>query len=223
MIVGCGGLGSTCSTILSRSGVGRLILIDCDEVSLSNIHRQFLYTQDDIGKPKSKTAASSSLLCLSNNIPIISHIDKDTAYQLIEEYHPCVVMDCTDNFEVRYAINHACVRASVPMVFGSITADQGQVSVFCDSQSDPDCPCFSCIHPLPPQQMPSPPPVVPGICSIVGTFPAQQAISIITGVGDKLARELLTIDMLKMKMRRFRLRERNPNCAVCGIGEKPSQ
>ncbi|KAH0791636.1 molybdopterin-synthase adenylyltransferase MoeB [Histomonas meleagridis] len=172
MIVGCGGFGSTCSTILSRSGVGHLILIDCDEVSISNIHRRFLYTQNDIGKSKSKTATSSPLLCLSDNVPVITHIDKDTAYQLIEEHQPNVLMDCTDNFEVRYAVNHACVRASVPMAFGSITAGQGQVSVYCDLESDPKSPCISCIHPQVPQQLPSPPPVVPGICSIVGTIQA---------------------------------------------------
>lgn len=222
LIIGCGGLGSTCSTVLSRSGVGRLILVDVDEVSISNIHRQILYTQNDLQKSKSETAAKSPLLCLSENIAIKQFIDEDAAYQLIQKYKPVTVMDCTDNFQVRYEVNKACVRAGVPMVHGSVTGDEGQVSVFCYKDYDIDCPCYACVHPTKPAQLPTPPPVIPGICTIVGTLQAQQAISIITGVGDILVRELLTINLFKLKMRRFKLRENSIQCEVCGVGKKPN-
>lgn len=213
LIIGCGGLGSTVSTVLSRSGVGKLVMVDRDTVSLSNIHRQLLYSPDDIGKLKSETAAKNPLLCLSQVIPVVGEVTADFAFSLIREHNPICVMDCTDNFDVRYAINAACVRAGVPMVFGSITAGQGQVSVFC---ADENCPCFACIHPNKPEQLPTPPPVIPAICTTIGTLEAMQAINIIIGVGDSLKGKLLTFDLLHMKMRTFSLRQRDPHCHVCG-------
>lgn len=216
LVIGSGGLGSTCATILSRSGVGHLVLVDDDTVSVSNIHRQFLYTPDDVGKTKVDSAVSSPLLCMSKNTAICAHVDESVALKLIEEHKPCVVMDCTDNFDVRFAVNKACVKHSVPMVFGAVTGNEGQVSVMCHGET---CPCLSCIYPdgLPPS---TPPPVTPAICAIIGSIQAQQAISIITGVGKVLAGEFTTFNLGSFKMRTFKVRGRIPTCVVCGTDEQ---
>lgn len=219
LIIGCGGLGSSCSTILSRSGVGHLILVDDDIVSLSNIHRQFLYTHADVDKFKCESAAVSPLLCLSKNTPINVHATAEEIDQLIKQYKPCVVMDCTDNFEVRYAINKACVDNSLPMVYGSVTGGEGQVAVFCPTKDNPNCPCFACKYPEMPRSLDKPPPVIPGICSFVATIQAQQAIALITGIGTILSGYMASVNLLDLKIKQYKLKDRNPECKVCGISE----
>ena len=216
LMIGCGGLGSSVSLVLSRSGVGHLVIVDCDTVSLSNIHRQILFSKEDIGRPKVEVASENYLLQLSKVTPINIKVDETVANNLISEYNPVCVMDCTDNFEVRYAINAACVKHSVPFINGSITGLCGQVSVFCNYEMDTSCPCYSCMHPEAPESLPYPPPVTPCICTFTGTIQAQQAIAIITGVGHVLTKELFTIDLEKMKFRIFKIRDRNPECSVCG-------
>lgn len=217
LIIGCGGLGSTCATILSRSGVGHLVLVDDDIVSLSNLHRQFLYNHADVDKKfKCESAAVSPLLCLSKNTAVNVHANTEEINQLIKQYKPCVIMDCTDNFEVRYAINQACADNLIPMVYGSVTGEEGQVSVFCHTSEHPNCPCFACINPEMPKPLEKPPPVIPGICSFVATIQAQQAIAIITGVGKVLAGSMVTTNILRLKLREYQLKDRNPECKVCG-------
>ncbi|OHT06179.1 MoeZ/MoeB domain containing protein [Tritrichomonas foetus] len=220
LIVGCGGLGSSVSTILSRSGVGHLVLVDDDIVSISNIHRQFLYTHADVGNNKCECAAVSPLLCLSKNTPVCIHATASEIGQLIAQYKPTVVMDCTDNFAVRYAINTACVEANLPMVYGSVTREEGQISVFYHNSEYPTCPCFECIHPEKPKQMDRPPPVIPAICSFVATIQAQQAISLIIGVGDILIGQMATVNLFKLKIRQYKLKERDPKCKTCGVIEE---
>lgn len=217
LIIGCGGLGSSCATILSRSGVGHLVLVDDDIVSLSNIHRQFLYTHSDVENFKCESAAVSPLLCLSKNTPVNVHANLEEINSLIKQYKPCVVMDCTDNFEVRYAINQACVENSIPMVYGSVTGEEGQVSVYCYTSEHPNCPCFACIYPEMPKSLPKPPPVIPGICSLVGTIQAQQAISIITGIGTILHDSIATVNLFKLNINKYQKRDRIPECKVCGL------
>ena len=219
LIVGCGGLGSTVSTILSRSGVGHLVLVDDDIVSLSNIHRQFLYTHGDVGNNKVDSAAKSPLLCMSRNTPVCAKASPEVLSQLILQHKPCVVVDCTDNFQVRYDINKACVENGIPMVHGSVTREEGQVAVLCRTSDHPQRPCFACLHPVSPKQMEKPPPVVPSICTMIGTIQAQQVISLITGVGDVLSGSMATVNLFKLKIRQYKLKERDHNCKVCGIIE----
>jgi adenylyltransferase/sulfurtransferase len=219
LIVGCGGLGSTVSTVLSRTGIGHLVLVDHDTVSLHNIHRQFLYTANDVDKSKSECAAVCPQLVLSKNTAIATRISQEVAVSLIQQYSPAVVVDCTDNFDTRFQLNRACVRTGVPMVFGSVTAMSGQLSVYAHFAASPKCPCFECINPEPLVGLPKPPPVVPVICSTLGTLQAEQVIAIITGVGDVLIGEFLTLDLKKLTMKRFRLRDRQQNCKACGTGD----
>lgn len=215
LVIGSGGLGSTCATVLSRSGVGHLILVDDDVVSLSNIHRQFLYTHDNVGCNKVDAAVASPLLCMSKNTALCLHVDESSAVDLMEKYKPDVVMDCTDNFEVRFAVNKACVKYNVPMVFGAVTGNEGQISVVCHTKASPTCPCLSCIYPegIPASDAP---PVTPAICAIMGSMQAQQAISIITGVGKVLTGEFTTFNLNTYKMRTFKVRDRTSTCHVCG-------
>lgn len=215
LMIGCGGLGSTCGTILSRSGVGHLVIVDCDIVSLSNIHRQLLYAEKDIDRPKVEVAAENPLLSLSKITPINTKVDTKVAEELILKYKPVCVMDCTDNFKVRFDVNAACAKLHVPFIFGSITALQGQVSVFNNTQADPTCPCFACLGQSP-KSLDGPPPVVPGICAVTGTLQAQQAIYLITGTGKVLTKEFLTVDLGRLRMRTFKIRDRNPDCPICG-------
>jgi molybdopterin/thiamine biosynthesis adenylyltransferase len=98
-----------------------------------------------------------------------------------------------------------------------VTALQGQVSVFAHFAANPKCPCFECIHPEPLQPLPAPPPVVPVICSVLGTLQAEQAIALITGVGDLLIGELLTVNLERLTLKKFKLRERSPKCKACGV------
>jgi adenylyltransferase/sulfurtransferase len=105
------------------------------------------------------------------------------------------------------------------MVFGSVTAMSGQLSVYAHFAASPRCPCFECINPEPLVGLPKPPPVVPVICSTLGTLQAEQVIAIITGVGDVLIGEFLTLDLKKLTMKRFKLRERRQNCKACGTGD----
>jgi adenylyltransferase/sulfurtransferase len=219
LIIGCGGLGSTVATVLSRSGVGHLVLVDNDTVSLHNIHRQFLYTAGDVDKSKAECATVCPQLCLSRNTAIATRIDEPRTTELIEQYKPVLVVDCTDNFTTRFALNRACIKTGVPLVFGSVTALQGQLSVFAHFAANPKCPCWECIHPEPPPPLPAPPPVVPVICSVLGTLQAEQAIALITGVGDLLIGELLTVNLDKLTLKRYRLRERSKTCKACGVGE----
>jgi adenylyltransferase/sulfurtransferase len=221
LIIGCGGLGSTVSTVLSRSGVGHLVLVDNDTVSLHNIHRQFLFTAADVDKSKADLATVCPQLCLSRNTAIATRIDEERTIELIRQYRPKVVVDCTDNFVTRFALNRACVKTGVPLVFGSVTAMQGQLSVFAHFEANPKCPCFECIHPEPLQGLPKPPPVVPVICSVLGTLQAEQVIALITGVGDLLVGELLTVNLERLTIRRFKLRERSAKCAACGVEDIP--
>ena len=218
LIIGCGGLGSSCATVLSRSGIGHLVLVDEDVVSMSNIHRQFLYSPGDVSNYKVEVAAKSPLLCLSKVTPVCTHVDENVVKQLIDQYRPAVVMDCTDNFDVRFAVNKACADSMTPMIFGAVTGGEGQVSVFCHTSACPTCPCLACIYP---DGMPlgRPPPVIPAICAVVASIQAEQAIAILTGVGKVLVGEFMTINLMKMNMRTFKVRDRVQNCKVCGLGE----
>jgi adenylyltransferase/sulfurtransferase len=215
MLIGAGGLGSTVSTVLSRSGIGTLILVDRDVVSVSNLHRQFLYGPNDINKPKVEVAKENSLLFYSKVIPVYMTITSDNADSLFELHSPDVVVDCTDNFEIRTIINQCCAKFLIPLVFGSVTALEGQVSVFCHWTLNSNCPCFSCIHPETPQTGKTPPPVVPVIVSTTATLQATQVLAILSGIGDVLAQELLTFNLAKMVFKKVKLRPRRDNCPVC--------
>ncbi|HSH46439.1 MAG TPA: molybdopterin-synthase adenylyltransferase MoeB [Longimicrobiales bacterium] len=215
LIVGAGGLGSPVSLYLAAAGVGTLGLIDFDVVDASNLHRQVLYGESDLGRPKLE-AARERLRDLNPHIDIVLHearLTSQNALDIIGDYD--IVVDGTDNFPTRYLVNDACVLLGKRNVYGSILKFEGQVSVF----GGDDAPCYRCLFRQPP-----PPGLVPNCAEggvlgvlpgIIGSLQAMETIKLITGAGESLAGRLLLFDALKLRFRELKLR-RNPECPVCG-------
>jgi sulfur-carrier protein adenylyltransferase/sulfurtransferase len=214
LVIGMGGLGSPASIYLAAAGVGLLGLADWDKVETSNLQRQILYTDLDIGTPKLE-AAKLRLKAMNPNTEVNLHdgwVDSGNLMRILEGYD--LVVDGTDNFNSRYLINDACVFSGKPTVYGSIRRFDAQVSVF----SVPEGPCYRCLFPKPPKQTENCAEagvlgVLPGI---VGAIQATEAIKILAGIGDSLVGRLLVLDALRMSFREIRLRK-DPSCELCGI------
>ena len=215
LIVGAGGLGSPVSLYLAAAGVGTLGLVDFDDVDASNLQRQVLYGESQIGTPKLQ-AAKARLRDLNPHIEIRTHpvrLTSDNALDIIRDYD--IVVDGTDNFPTRYLVNDACVLLGKRNVYGSILKFEGQVSVF----GGDDAPCYRCLFRQPP-----PPGLVPSCAEggvlgvlpgVIGSLQALETVKLITGVGEPLVGRLLLFDGAKMKWRELKLRK-NPECPVCG-------
>jgi molybdopterin/thiamine biosynthesis adenylyltransferase/rhodanese-related sulfurtransferase len=219
LLVGAGGLGSPASLYLAAAGVGTLGLVDFDDVDPSNLQRQVLYGEGDLGKPK-LDAAMARLRDLNPHITIVPHsvrLTSDNALDIIRAYD--IVVDGTDNFPTRYLVNDACVILGKRNVYGSILKFEGQVSVF----GGDEAPCYRCLFRQPP-----PPGLVPtcaegGVLGvlpgIIGSLQALETVKLITGMGDPLIGRLLLFDGAKLKWRELKLRK-NPECPACG--EQPT-
>ena len=215
LLVGAGGLGSPAATYLAAAGVGRIGLVDFDEVEASNLQRQILYGTSDVGRPK-LDAASERLDDLNPHVEVERHevrLTSDNALGIIDDYD--VVADGTDNFPTRYLVNDACVMTGTPNVYASIFRFEGQVSVF----GTKDGPCYRCLYEEPP-----PPGLVPscaegGVLGIlpgfIGTLQATEVIKLLTGIGEPLIGRLLMTDALNMDFRTVNV-PTNPDCPVCG-------
>lgn len=218
-IVGAGGLGSPVALYLAAAGVGRLGIIDFDNVDVSNLQRQVLYTVSDVNKSKSETAREK-LLALNPEIEIISHKIRLTAANVmstIADYD--LIVDGTDNFETRYLINDACVLSSIPNVYGSIFRFEGQLSVFCTK----DGPCYRCLFPVPPEADAVPNCAEGGVlgvlAGVIGTLQATEAVKLILGEGQPLVGKLLLYNALDMDFQKLAIK-RKRDCPVCG--EQPT-
>ncbi len=219
LIIGAGGLGSPAALYLAAAGVGRIGLVDFDEVDKTNLQRQVLYGESDVGKRKTE-AAKKRLLDLNPHIEVETHdtaLTSANALEIIRQYD--VVADGTDNFQTRYLVNDACVLTGTPNAYGSIFRFEGQASVFATQ----DGPCYRCLYPEPP-----PPGLVPSCAEggvlgvlpgIVGSIQAVEAIKILLGKGETLAGRLLLFDALAMEFDTVRV-TKDPDCPVCG--ENPS-
>lgn len=215
LVVGAGGLGSPVALYLVAAGVGTLGLVDFDDVDASNLQRQVLYGEWDIGRPK-LDAAEERLQSANPHVQIVKHSVKLTsanALEILGQYD--IIVDGTDNFPTRYLVNDACVLLGKPCVYGSIYRFEGQVSVFDAGQG----PCYRCLFREPP-----PPGLVPNCAEggvlgvlpgVIGSLQALEAIKLITGAGEPLVGRLLLFDALKLRWRELNLR-RNPECPVCG-------
>jgi adenylyltransferase/sulfurtransferase len=215
LVVGAGGLGTPMLQYLAAAGIGKLGIIDDDEVSLSNLHRQILFGTADVGRPKAEVA-SEVLQRLNPHVEIASivkRLDHDNALEILGQFD--VIADGTDNFATRYLVNDACVLLGKPNIYASIYRFDGQVSVF----GAPDGPCYRCLFPEPP-----PPGTVPscaegGVLGVlpgmVGTLQATEVIKWVTGIGEALVGRLLLVDALTMEMRTLKV-VRDPDCPVCG-------
>jgi len=215
LIVGTGGLGSPVSIYLAAAGVGRIGLVDFDVVDTSNLQRQILYSEEDVGRSKVQ-AAREKLLAMNPHIEIDIYeqrLSSSNALTVLKEYD--VIVDGTDNFPTRYLVNDACVLLGKPYVYGSILRFDGQASVFYPGKG----PCYRCLFPEPP-----PPGTVPSCAEagvlgilpgVIGVIQATEAIKLILGKGEALIGRLLLFDALKMEFSEVKL-HRDPKCPVCG-------
>lgn len=213
LVIGAGGLGCPVLQYLVAAGVGEIGIADGDTVDISNLQRQVLYTEQEVGLQK-VTVAEKKLTALNPHVKIKTYpffIDNTNALDVIRGYD--IVVDGSDNFATRYLINDACIILDKPMVSGAIYKFEGQVSVFNYNNG----PTYRCIFPEPPGNDESPNcadiGVIASLPGIIGTIQANEVIKIITGIGDVLSGKLLVIDTLTMEIRmfHFRLNEANKN------------
>jgi adenylyltransferase/sulfurtransferase len=214
LIVGAGGLGSPVAVYLALAGVGTLGIVDFDVVELSNLQRQILHNQEDIGRPK-VVSAKETLNKYNSDVKVIVHeepLTSENAMRIIPEYD--IIVNGADNFPARYLVNDAAYLSGKPLVDGAILLFDGQASVFIPEQG-----CYRCLFPSPP-----PPGAVPSCAEagvlgalpgLVGSIQAVETIKQILGVGESLSGRLLIIDALSMEFRTVKLR-RNAGCPLCG-------
>ena len=200
LIVGVGGLGSPIALYLAGAGVGTIGLVDDDTVSISNLHRQVLYAEPEVGQPKTLCAARR-LQALNSEVEIQPYplrLDKDNARNIIPQYD--IVVDGCDNFATRYLLNDVCAEFSKPYVYGAIQGFEGQVSVFCHGGGHAKT--YRDLYPdeSATLQMPPPDKSVIGVTpAIVGSVEANEVLKLICGYGDVLAGKLWTVDLRTMQ------------------------
>ena len=214
LIVGAGGLGSPIAIYLTLAGVGTIGIVDFDTVDVTNLQRQVLHYDSDIGKPKVKSAVET-LNAYNPATEVITHeepLTSENAMEIIGQYD--VVINGADNFPARYLVNDAAYLSGKPLVDGSILLFDGMATVFI-----PGSGCYRCLFPTPP-----PPGEVPSCAEagvlgmlpgMVGTIQATETVKLILGIGESLSGRLLLIDALDMDFRAVKLR-RNPDCPLCG-------
>jgi molybdopterin-synthase adenylyltransferase len=215
LIVGAGGLGSPASMYLAAGGVGQITLYDNDEVDLSNLQRQIAHHTDDVGADK-VISTRNTLGQLNPDVRVIAVKQRLEGDKLADEVKKTdVVLDCSDNFATRFAINKACVNHKKPLVSGAAIRFEGQVSVFVPGQNNN--PCYNCLYKNEGEELQNCATngVIAPITGIVGSIQALEAMKIIMNIGESLTGRLLLIDGLTMNIRLMRFKK-NPNCASCG-------
>src|SRR6266581_571838 len=223
LCIGAGGLGSPISLYLAAAGVGTIGLADVDVVSPSNLQRQVLFGNKDIGEPKVE-AAARRLKDLNPDVKVIEHktiVNSANVMDLIKDYD--VIVDGTDNFPTRYCVNDACVLQKKPNVYGSIFRFEGMVTVFAPHLKNPETnekgPCYRCLYPEPPDPGSVPSCAEGGvlgvICGSIGSLQATEVVKLILGIGRPAIGRLLTWTSLDMEFRTFKIKH-DRNCPVCG-------
>ncbi|MGB7757670.1 MAG: molybdopterin-synthase adenylyltransferase MoeB [Salinisphaera sp.] len=216
LVIGAGGLGSPAALYLAAAGVGHLAIVDHDTVDRSNLHRQILHRDASVGQAKVRSA-HATLAALNPSIeivPIEARVSADNATDLVAGYD--LVIDGSDNFSARYAINDACVAAGIGLVYGAVERFTGQVGVFPAGGQ----PCYRCLFAEAPPAGTAPTcaeaGVIGAVPGLVGTLQALEAIKLIVGMTDTLSGKLLSLDARTQRWRTLSL-PGNPNCSVCGI------
>jgi sulfur-carrier protein adenylyltransferase/sulfurtransferase len=215
LCVGAGGLGSPALMYLAAAGVGTLGVVDFDIVDESNLQRQIIHGQSDVGRPKAESAAAS-IKEINPLVEVIVHneaLTNDNVMDIFARYD--LIVDGTDNFATRYMVNDAAVLLGKPYVWGSIYRFDGQASVFWAEHG----PCYRCLYPEPP-----PPGMVPScaeggvlgvLCASIGSIQVNEAIKLLTGIGEPLVGRLMIYDALEMTYRTVKVRK-DPECPLCG-------
>ncbi|AGY92540.1 hypothetical protein SPICUR_07915 [Spiribacter curvatus] len=216
LLVGAGGLGSAVALYLAASGVGHLSVADFDQVELTNLQRQILHGTSDVGRLKTDSARER-----------LGQINPDVSVEPVNEplgadNLPAIVagvdliIDGSDNFATRFAVNSACVNARKPLISGAVIGMDGQIAVF---RPDLDGPCYHCVYPDIGEEALScsETGVLGPLPGVIGSLQAVEAIKVLTGLGEPLNHRLLSVDALSQRWRRLELR-RDPACPVCGRG-----
>jgi len=215
LCVGAGGLGSPALLYLAAAGVGTLGVIDFDVVDESNLQRQIIHGQSDVGRPKA-LSARDSIKEVNPYVNVVVHqeaLTNDNVMEIFSGYD--LIVDGTDNFATRYMVNDACVLLGKPYVWGSIYRFDGQASVFWAEYG----PCYRCLYPEPP-----PPGMVPScaeggvlgvLCASIGSIQVNEAIKLLTGIGEPLVGRLMIYDALEMSYRSLNIKK-DPDCPICG-------
>ena len=218
LAVGAGGLGSPTLMYLAAAGVGTLGIVDFDVVDESNLQRQVIHGQSDIGTPKAQSA-KRTVQEINPLVEVVLHeerLDNDNVLDIFGQYD--LIVDGTDNFATRYMVNDAAFFLGKPYVWGSIYRFDGQASVFWPTGSD-TAPCYRCLYPEPP-----PPGMVPScaeggvlgvLCATIGSIQTTEAIKVLTGIGEPLVGSLMVYDALEMEYRKIKVRK-DPECPLCG-------
>ena len=222
LIVGAGGLGSPATLFLASAGIGRLTLVDGDTVDLTNLQRQLAHTQDRIGQAKVASARTAAL-ALNPTLDVATverRVDASALERLVAEAD--VVLDCSDNFATRHAINAACVAAGVPLVSGAAIAFDGQLCVYDARRAD--APCYACVFP-PDSGVTEVRCATMGVFAplvgIIGSMQAAEALKLVADVGSSLAGRLQMLDARSMSWTEIRV-SRDPGCPVCAHRRAPA-
>ena len=214
LCVGAGGLGSPALMYLAAAGVGTLGIVEFDTVDESNLQRQIIHGQSDIGRSKAQSARES-VYEINPYTEVVLHevrLDVTNVEEIFAQYD--LIVDGTDNFATRYLVNDACVLLNKPYVWGSIYRFDGQASVFWSAHG----PCYRCLYPEPP-----PPGMVPScaeggvlgvLCASIGSIQVTEAIKLLTGIGEPLVGRLMVYDALEMSYRTIKIRK-DPQCPIC--------
>jgi adenylyltransferase/sulfurtransferase len=214
LVIGAGGLGSPAAYYLASAGVARVTLVDGDTVDLTNLQRQILHTTERIGTPKAESGRAT-LAAINPDVEVVAvarRVDADALDALARD--ATIVLDCSDNFATRHAVNRACVAHRKPLVSGAAIRFDGQVAVF-DLRRD-DAPCYACLFPEGEgeDELCAIMGVFAPLTGIVGTLQAAEALKLAAGVGESLSGTLLMLDARDMQFRAVRV-PRDPACAVC--------
>ncbi len=215
LIIGAGGLGSPVALYLAAAGVGTLVIADPDVVDISNLQRQILHGQADLGRAK-VASAQDALNALNPETQIITLTARLAGKALRDQVESAdLVVDASDSFDTRFAVNATCVATQTPLVSGAAIRMEGQVAVFRPDQSD--SPCYRCLYRdgSDTEQTCAENGVLAPIVGIIGSIQALEAIKVLTGIGTTLCGRLLILDGKSMETRILKLR-RDPECPTCG-------
>lgn len=214
LVIGAGGLGCPVALYLGAAGVGHLTLVDDDEIELANLQRQIGFEQDQLGESKAESLADRvrRINPLVSVTAINDRLSGDALKRQVEE--SSLVLDCSDNFATRFALNRACVAARIPLVSGAAIRGEGQLSVY-DRRVE-DSPCYHCLYPEQGNEdlTCSQAGVIAPLVGMIGAAQAMEAIKVISGAGKPLIGRLLVLDAWQMQWREMKL-ARDPECPVC--------
>lgn len=215
LIVGAGGLGGPAALYLASAGIGHLVIADADSVDLTNLQRQIIHSQNSIGRLK-VDSAKQRLLDINPDI-MVTTIPLRLQGEMLEQQVAAadLVLDCSDNFSTRHAINAACVKYHKPLISGAAVRFDGQVAVF--DTRNPEAPCYHCLFPAQGDERDMPCAtfgVFSPLVGLVGSLQAAEALKVLASTGTPLTGRLLLIDLLSTEMRCIRV-PRDPACPVC--------